>query len=106
MKAIRLFFVCAASAALSSCTSQLIDDGDEQHAGGMADSVANVRLNCAMLDVSTRAALTANGKSMTDLYVLDYDQGTGRLLQVLHQTADSEDFGAPVLTMSYGAHTV
>lgn len=106
MKAIRLFYVCAASAALSSCTSQIIDEGDEQRAGGMVDSVANVRLHCATLDVSTRAALTANGKSMTDLYVMDYDQGTGQLLQVLHQTADSEDFGMPVLTMGYGTHTV
>lgn len=105
MKAIRLFYVCVASAALNSCTSKIIDD-DEQHAGGMADSVVNVRLHCAILDVSTRAALTANGKSMTDLYVLDYDQGTGQLLQVLHQTADGEDFGAPVLTMGYGTHTV
>ena len=98
--------MCVASAALSSCTSQLIDDGYDQYTGGMADSVANVRLHCAMFDVSTRAALTANGKSMTDLYVLDYDQGTGQLLQVLHQTADSEDFGMPVLTMGYGAHMV
>lgn len=105
MKAIRLFYVCVASAALSSCTSQLIDN-DEQHAGGTVDSVANVRLHCAMLDISTRAALTANGKNMTDLYVLDYDRSTGQLLQVLHQTADSEDFGAPVLTMGYGMHTV
>lgn len=106
MKAVRLFYLCAASALLSSCTSQLIDDGDGPHTGCTADSVTNVRLHCATLDVSTRAALTANGKSMTDLFVLDYDQGTGQLLQVLHQTSDSEDFGAPVLTMGYGTHTV
>ena len=106
MKAFRLFYACAASALLSSCTAQLIDDGDGQHTGCTADSVTNVRLHCATLDVSTRAALTANGKSMTDLFVLDYDQGTGQLLQVLHQTSDSEDFGAPVLTMGYGTHTV
>lgn len=40
----------------------------------------------------TRAALTAEGKALTDLFIFDYDKETGTLLQVLHQTSAAEDF--------------
>lgn len=54
----------------------------------------------------TRAALTAEGKALTDLYIFDYDKETGTLLQVLHQTSDAEDFAEPDLTLDYGEHTL
>ena len=54
----------------------------------------------------TRAALTAEGKVLTDLYIFDYDKETGTLLQVLHQTSDAEDFAEPDLTLDYGEHTL
>jgi len=49
-------------------------------------------------------ALTADGKQMTDLWVLDYVDGT--LVQQLHQTAEDEDFGTPTMTLDYGSHHV
>lgn len=47
----------------------------------------------------TRAALTAEGKALTDLFIFDYAKETGTLLQVLHQTSDAEDFAEPDLTL-------
>ena len=66
---------------------------------------AHVKLVCGM-QVETRAALTANGKALTDLYILDYDKATGKLLQVLHQTSTATDFAEPDLTLDYGNHTL
>ena len=74
---------------------------------------AHVRLVCGMgVSVSpmrapmTRAALSANGKALTDLYILDYDKATGKLLQVLHQTSTAADFAEPDLTLDYGEHVL
>ena len=52
----------------------------------------------------TRGALTADEKSMTDLWVLDYMGGT--LVQQLHQVSTDADFGTPSLNLDYGAHHV
>ena len=56
--------------------------------------------------ILTRAALTAEGKALTDLFIFDYDKETGTLLQVLHQTSTDEDFAEPDLTLDYGEHTL
>lgn len=66
---------------------------------------AHVKLVCGM-QVETRAALTANSKELTDLYIMDYDKATGKLLQVLHQTSTATDFAEPDLTLDYGDHTL
>jgi hypothetical protein len=52
----------------------------------------------------TRAALEADGKAMTDLWVLDYVGGT--LVQQVHQVSTDEDFGTPTLNLDYGSHHV
>ena len=74
---------------------------------------AHVRLVCGMgVSVSpmrvpmTRAVLSANDKELTDLYILDYDKSTGKLLQVLHQTSTAADFAEPDLTLDYGEHVL
>lgn len=54
----------------------------------------------------SRAALSANGKALTDIYILDYDKVTGKLLQVLHQTSAATDFAEPDLTLDYGEHVL
>jgi len=56
--------------------------------------------------VATRASLVANDKQLTDLYILDYDKTSGKLLQVLHQTSEAEDFAEPTLALTYGEHTI
>ena len=48
-------------------------------------------------------ALTADGKDMTDVWVLDYVDGT--LVQQLHQSDNTAaDFGTPTLNLSIGTH--
>lgn len=50
----------------------------------------------------TRAALTADGRDMTDLWCLDYVGGV--LRQTVHQTSDMDDFGQPTVALTIGAH--
>lgn len=53
----------------------------------------------------TRGYLAADGKDMTDLWVLDYVNGT--LVQQIHQSDNTaEDFGRPSMTLAYGTHHV
>ena len=52
----------------------------------------------------TRAALTADNKAMTDLWVLDYQNGS--LVQQLHQVSTDEDFGEPTIDLAIGDHHV
>ena len=47
---------------------------------------------------------TADGKDMTDVWVLDYVGG--ELKQQLHQTSDDADFGSPTLDLSIGTHHI
>lgn len=49
-------------------------------------------------------ALEADGKTMTDVWVLDYVGG--EIKQQLHQTSDDADFGTPTLNLSIGTHHI
>ena len=49
-------------------------------------------------------ALTAEGKTMTDVWVLDYVGG--EIKQQLHQTSDDADFGSPTMDLSLGTHHI
>jgi hypothetical protein len=54
----------------------------------------------------TRSYLSADGKDMTDVWVLDYD-ADGNLLKQLHQGDNTtDDFGKPVMKLTYGEHHV
>ena len=104
--------VAALGMTIVSCSSdneKLVEDAQP--------GKAHVRLVCGMgVSVSPmgapmrapmkRAALSANGKALTDLYILDYDKVTGKLLQVLHQTSTAPDFAEPDLTLDYGEHVL
>lgn len=48
--------------------------------------------------------LSADGKEMTDVWVLDYMGST--LVQQVHQMNTDEDFGVPVMQLAYGSHHV
>lgn len=52
----------------------------------------------------TRGYLTADGQSMTDLWVFDYVGGT--CVQTVHQTSTDTDWGQPKMSLSYGSHHV
>lgn len=53
----------------------------------------------------TRGYLAADGRDMTDVWVLDYMGG--QLVQQVHQSDNTaDDFGKPVMQLSYGSHHV
>ena len=96
--------IAAVGMTIVSCSSD-----NEKFSEDVQPGKAHVRLVCGMgVSVSpmTRAALSANGKQLTDLYVMDYDKSTGKLLQVLHQTSTAADFAEPNLTLDYGDHVL
>ena len=100
--------IAAVGMTIVSCSSD-----NENMVDNAQPGKAHVRLVCGMgVSVSpmrapmTRAALSANGKALTDLYILDYDKATGKLLQVLHQTSTAADFAEPDLTLDYGEHVL
>lgn len=96
--------VAALGMTIVSCSSD-----NESFVEDVKPGKAHVKVVCGMgVSVSpmTRAALTANGKALTDLYILDYDKATGKLLQVLHQTSTAADFAEPDLTLDYGEHVL
>lgn len=93
--------IAASGMMLTSCENDgALKTIEEQNA---PKCKAHVRLVCST-GLQTRAALTANGATITDLYIFDYEKATGKLLQVLHQTNDAEDFAEPDLTLDYGEH--
>lgn len=100
--------VAAVGVTIVSCSSD-----NESLVEDVKPGKAHVKVMCGMgVSVSqmrapmTRAALSANGKALTDLYILDYDKATGKLLQVLHQTSTAADFAEPDLTLDYGEHVL
>lgn len=53
----------------------------------------------------TRGYLAADGKDLTDVWVLDYMGG--ELIQQIHQSDNTaDDFGKPIMKLAYGAHQV
>lgn len=93
----------------SSCTKyvdDVVEDSGKQQVA--MDGKEHVKLNLAAVypKAETRGSLTADGKDMTDIFIFDYDKTSGKLLQVLHQTATAKDFAEPDMTLSYGEHTL
>lgn len=98
----------------SSCSSDNEGSFTESVTNQTTNGKAHVRLKCCPGDCITvspaaphsRATLTANGTELTDLFILDYEKESGKLLQVLHQTSTAPDFAEPDLTLDYGEHTL
>ena len=82
---------------------------ETKHAGdaaGVVDKPAGEAAGVVEKHAARRTVgyLTAEGKDMTDVWVLDYMGST--LVQQLHQTNTDEDFGMPVMQLAYGSHHV
>lgn len=93
--------IAAVGMAFVSCSS----DNENLVENEQPTGKARVKVVCGM-GVETRAALSANGKALTDLYIMDYDKTSGKLLQVLHQTSTAADFAEPDLMLDYGEHVL
>jgi len=96
---------------LTSCEKSLVND-DEVEENPSVSTTDGKRFTFTVKgDFSeewksvTRGYLQADGKDMTDLWVLDYMNG--QLVQQMHQSDNTaEDFGKPVMQLAYGAHHV
>lgn len=93
--------IAAVGMAFVSCSS----DNENLVENEQPTGKARVKVVCGM-GVESRAALSANGKALTNLYIMDYDKTSGKLLQALHQTSTAADFAEPDLTLDYGEHVL
>ena len=94
----RFVFAAIAAAAMMGCENveeQRADDGQ----------VREITFACGGFGVSgATRALEADGKGMTDLWVLDYHDGA--LVQQIHQSGTDADFGAPTMRLRTGEHQI
>ena len=100
--------MAASVMSFTSCSENEVINQSEKQDQNVAHGKVAVKLVCSPTpSVSyTRASIVANDKQLTDLYILDYNKETGKLLQVLHQTSTAEDFAEPTLNLDYGNHTL
>lgn len=106
-----LFMALAVGLTLTACEAPVIEGEDTSVQDGSAVVKTKKFTFTLKGDFSdewkpvTRGYLAADGKDMTDLWVLDYMDGT--LIQQLHQDDNTaEDFGKPVMSLAYGTHHV
>ena len=73
------------------------------------DDYVTITFACQGFEIQpfgTRAELKADGKALTDIWVLDYPNGATQPSAVIHQTSDDDDFGSPTLNLAVGSHHV
>lgn len=87
-------------AAMMACTN---DDNENQNENNVKITF-NVQGDFTLNTESITRALEADGKTMTDVWVLDYVGG--ELKQQLHQTSDDADFGSPTIDLTLGTHHI
>jgi hypothetical protein len=94
----KFIFAAIAAAALMGCESV-----DEQRDGDGQER--EITFACGGFGVSSATrALEADGKGMTDLWVMDYMQG--ELVQQMHQSGTDADFGTPTMRLRTGEHQI
>lgn len=83
-------------------------NNDSDNTPVLDDSVAKITFNVqGDFTLNTNPitrSLTADGKDMTDVWVLDYVGGV--LQQQLHQVSTDADFGTPTLSLGLGDHHI
>lgn len=99
---------------LTACEKEIMSEKPDGEASGVvaADAVKTKKFTFTLKgDFSdewkpvTRGYLAADGKDLTDVWALDYMDGT--LVQQIHQDDNTaEDFGKPVMNLAYGVHQV
>ena len=91
----------AVAAILTACNS---DDMHEAEATSTTTITFSMTGDFHLNTHDFTRSLEADGKTMTDVWVLDYVGG--ELKQQLHQTSDDADFGSPTMGLSLGAHHI
>jgi hypothetical protein len=101
----KTFIFAAMMTALAACSTD--EPQQKQSTDTRKGATITFFVDSTVIDLTTIAftrALEAHGKSMTDLWVLDYVGSS--LSQQLHQTSSDEDFGRPTLNLSVGSHHI
>lgn len=96
-----IFTALAVAAILTACNS---DDMHEDDATSTATITFAMTGDFQLTAHDITRSLEADGKTMTDVWVLDYVGG--ELKQQLHQTSDDSDFGSPTMGLSLGTHHI
>jgi hypothetical protein len=98
-----IFVLCILAFCMASCSND--DDlGPETSESEMVSVTFNVSGDFTLSTSPITRALTADGKEMTDVWVLDYVGGV--LQQQVHQTSADADFGTPTLSLGLGDHHI
>ena len=97
----RYALMALAVAALTACNSEDMHEADTSKTVAMT---FNVQGDFTLTTHDFTRALTADGKDMTDVWVLDYVGS--ELKQQLHQMSDDADFGSPTMDLSLGTHHI
>lgn len=111
----KLFIMAlAVGLTLTACEKEIMSEKPDGEASGMvaADAVKTKKFTFTLKgDFSdewksvTRGYLAAEGKDLTDVWMLDYMDG--QMVQQMHQSDNTaEDFGKPVMQLAYGSHHV
>lgn len=98
-----VFLLMGIAAMLTACENNMAEDYETSASKEVTFCVSG-DFNKPEFNNMTRS-LEADGKAMTDLWVLDYVDGA--LAQdPIHQTSENADFGSPTMTLAYGQHHV
>lgn len=105
----RILLMALAAAFICGCEKPVLDDANgETWEEKLQDSPSKRFTFTVKGDFGsatfTRGYLTADGQSMTDLWVFDYMDGA--CVQTVHQTSTDADWGQPKMSLSYGRHHV
>ena len=97
------------AAFMCGCEKPVLDDANGETWGEESQDSPSKRFTFTVKGdfgsaTFTRGYLTADGQSMTDLWVFDYMDGA--CVQTVHQTSTDADWGQPKMSLSYGRHHV
>ena len=91
----------AVALVITACSSEH-QEPEADAAGTVANITFAITGDFTLNTAPMTRSLTADGKAMTDVWVLDYVGGV--LQQQLHQTAEDADFGTPTMELGMGTH--
>ena len=106
----KYLMMALAAAMMAACEKVALEDVNEEPDATVVEGKTKKFTFTVKGDFSdswkpvTRGYLQADGKDMTDLWVLDYVDGV--LVQQLHQANTDGDFGTPTINLAYGFHHV
>lgn len=105
-----ILMALAAALSMTACENPVVEDSLESNESETTQNETNSKKFTFTVKgdfgaaVFTRGYLQADGKDMTDLWVLDYMDG--QCVQALHQTPEDATWGSPKMSLAYGQHHV